>query len=162
MSRKKMITIALCAILALGLIGFGVYAAVGYGTADDPLITKSYLDDVLAPQLEAEFQKELEAALEDIDVGGDSGKSEDFIVLTLTKGQTVVCGVGCEVMLRIGSAVAVGDDYPVLVDTTSGESIADGTELAANHLYMVTIVENGFKATADTTKVLIKGEYTVK
>lgn len=160
MSRKKIIVIALCAVLAIGLVSFGVYAATSYGTQDDPLITKSYLDSVLAPQIEEQVQAEIEAALEKIESEPVTG-GDDFTVLTLTTGQTVTCGVGCEVMLRIGSATAVGDDYPVLVDTTSGESVANGANMTANHLYMVTIIENGFKATSETTKVLIKGDYTV-
>lgn len=157
MSRKKLLITILCIALGVAALSAAVYAAVSYGSSDDPLITKSYLDEVLQPQLEAQFQAELDAALEDV----ENGSSGDFKVLTLTTGQTVTCGVGCEVMLRIGSATAVGSDYPVLVDTTSGESVAGGTAMKANHLYMVTIVNNGFKATSGTTKVLIKGDYTV-
>ena len=112
---------------------------------------------MLQPQLEAEFQAELDAALENV----ESGSSGDFIVITLSSGQSVRCGVGCEVMLRIGSATAKGADYPVLVDTTTGESIPNGNAMKANHLYMVTIDGNGFTATAGTTKLLIKGDYPV-
>ena len=85
----------------------------------------------------------------------------DFAVISLTKGQTVSCGVGCEVMLRIGSAEALGADYPVLVDSTNGDSVSNGSALKSNHLYLVTIAGNGFKATAGTTKLLIRGNYTV-
>lgn len=157
MSRKKLMITILCIVLGIAALSAAVYAAVSYGSSEDPLITKSYLDEVLQPQLEADFQAEIDAALAEV----ENGSSGDFKVLTLTTGQTVTCGVGCEVMLRIGSATAVGPDYPVLVDTTSGESVASGAEMKANHLYMVTIVNNGFKAGSATTKVLIKGDYTV-
>jgi len=156
MSKKKIYIILLCLVLVFALSA-AVYAAVSYGSKDDPLITKSYLDKVLQPQLEAEFRTELDTAISNIE-GQQSG---DFVVITLKSGQSVTCGVGCEVMLRIGSAVASGADYPVLVDTTKGESVASGTAMTANHLYMVTIAGNGFKATAGTTKLLIKGDYTV-
>ncbi len=157
MSRKKLLIVILCVALASAALAILVYAAVGYGTQDDPLITKSYLDEVLEPRLEADFKAELDAALAE----ADTGSGEDFKVITLSAGQTVVCDVGCEVMLRIGSASAAGADFPVLVDTTSGESVSNGSAMKANHLYMVTIKGNGFVAGAATTKLLIKGSYTV-
>lgn len=157
MSRKKIIIVTLCIVLGMAALSAAVYAAVSYGTEDDPLITQSYLDEVLQPRLEEDFQAELDAAIERV----EAVNSGDFVVITLSKGQTVTCSVGCEVMLRIGSAVAKGVDYPVLVDTTKGESVASGTDMVTNHLYMVTIAGNGFKATADNTKLLIKGVYVI-
>ena len=157
MRKKKTAILIICLVLAAALLSAAVYAAVSYGSQDDPLITKSYLDEVLQPQLEKEFEAELDAALENVEI--ESGS--DFVVITLSSGQSVRCGVGCEVMLRIGSAKAQGADYPVLVDTTTGESVASGTAMKTNHLYMVTIDGNGFTATAATTKLLIKGDYTI-
>ena len=157
MSRKKLFTIAICVLVAVAALSAAVYAAVSYGSQDDPLISKSYLDEVLAPKLEADFQAELDAAMANI----EKQESSDFAVISLTKGQTVSCGVGCEVMLRIGSAEALGADYPVLVDSTNGDSVSNGSALKSNHLYLVTIAGNGFKATAGTTKLLIRGNYTV-
>lgn len=162
MGKRKIIIAALCLAAGLAALSAAVYAAVSYGSQDDPLITKSYLDKVLRPQLEEEFRAELDAALEDAAGGETGGGGGDYVVISLKSGQTVSCGVGCEVMLRIGSASAQGADYPVLVDTTTGESVADGSAMKANHLYMVTIAGNGFRATAATTKLLIRGEYTVK
>lgn len=157
MSKRKMIITLVCVVLGIAALSAAVYAAVSYGSKDDPLISKSYLDSVVKPQLEADFEAELEAAIADM----EAESSGDFVVITLKNGQSVTCDVGCEVMLRIGSASAVGPDYPVLVDTTSGESAASGTAMKTNHLYMVTIRGNGFKATADNTKLLIKGDYTI-
>ena len=153
--NTKRARIIVCAVLALcAIAGITVYAAYSYGTKDDPLITKSYLDEVLTPELMAEFNAQLGAA------DGDTGAA--FEVVTLSKGQTLSCQVGCEIMLRIGTASASGPDSPVLVDTTSGTTLEDGGALVKNHLYMVTIVNNGLTASADATKVLISGSYTVK
>lgn len=156
--NKRKIVIALCCVaIALAALSAAVYAAVSYGSREDPLITKSYLDEVLQPQLEAEFQAMVDTSMEKVEIES----SGDFTVISLTTGQSVTCGVGCEVMLRIGTASASGPDYPVLVDTTKGESVASGTALTPNHLYMVTINGNGFKAASGTTKLLIKGDYTI-
>lgn len=153
--KKRFLICALAAVLLLG--GAGVYAASSYGSQSDPLITRSYLEQVLTPDIEELVREELDAALVDYEMSA----GDEFIVLTLTQGQKLTCGVGCEIMLRIGTAKATGADYPVLVDTTNGESVASGTALTANHLYMITIKGNGITATASTVKVLIKGEYTV-
>ena len=156
MSKKRIIIIILCAVLALAL-GFSVFAATSYGSEDDPLITKSYLTKILLPQLQEDFQEELDAAVAEIERDG----SGEFTVITLSKGQTVKCGVGCEVMLRIGSAEAMGDSAPAMVNTTTAESIFKGYKLEVNNLYLVTIEGNGFKATSDNTKLLIKGDYKI-
>ncbi len=153
--RTRKTKIIVCTLLVLcAIAGITVYAAYNYGTKDDPLVTKSYLDKVLTPELMAEFEAQLNAA------GSDTGAA--FKVLTLSKGQTVTCQVGCEVMLRIGTAAASGADSPVMVDTTSGTTLENGGALVKNHLYMVTIAGNGFTASADATKVLVSGSYTVK
>lgn len=156
MSKKKFVIILLCTLLAGVLLGVGVYAAISYGTQEDPLITKSYVDTVLVPQLEQQFRDELEAAMPD-----SPENSGDFTVLTLSTGDSVICGVGCELILRVGSAMATGSSSPAMVDTTSGSSFNAGTYLMANHLCVVTIEGNGFIATSDVTKVLIKGEYSL-
>lgn len=147
--------IIICALLAFcAVAGITAYAVYNYGTKDDPLVTKSYLDEVLTPELMAEFKAQLDAHEAQPDDG-------TFKVVTLSKGQKITCKVGCEIMLRIGAASASGPDSPVLVDTTSGTTLENGGALVKNHLYMATIVNNGFTATADNTKVLVSGEYTV-
>lgn len=95
--------------------------------------------------------------------GGDSqgGGSASFQVVTLSMGQTLTGEVGCEVMLRIGTAVCVTDYAPGLIDTTDGTTLNDGGDLQTNHLYMVTIPTRGVTATADVVKVLARGSYTV-
>ena len=79
----------------------------------------------------------------------------------LNEGQTLTGGVGCEVMLRVGSAVCVSPSDPGLVDETTASTLANGGALAQNHLYMMTIEGRGVRATAGTVKVLARGSYTV-
>ena len=81
--------------------------------------------------------------------------------MTLNEGQTLTGGVGCEVMLRVGSAVCVSPSDPGLIDETTGSTLADGASLVQNHLYMMTIEGRGVRASSATTKVLARGSYTV-
>ncbi len=84
-----------------------------------------------------------------------------FTVVTLSQGQTLYGSIGCEIMLRVGTAECVADSVPGLVDGTSGGTLNGGKALEQNHLYMATIENRGVRATAATVKVLVRGGYTI-
>ena len=94
--------------------------------------------------------------------GGAGGMSGvEFAVVTLSKGQVLTGDIGCEVMLRVGTASCVSPSNPGLIDETTAASLNNGGALAANHLYMMTIEGRGVKAGSDTTKLLVRGSYTI-
>ena len=64
-------------------------------------------------------------------------------------------------MLRVGSASCASPSSPGLIDSTDGSTLEGGRALVKNHLYLVTIKDNGIQATANNTKVLIRGTYTI-
>ncbi len=155
MKNRKLITILSIALAVVIIAGVSAYAATSFGTSSDPLITLSYLEKTLTPQLLEQFGDELETAL------SSSGGTSTYTVVTLAKGQTLTGAVGCEIMLRIGTASVSASDSPGLVDTTDASSLNNGSALKTNHLYMVTIGGNGIKATAATVKVIVRGSYTI-
>jgi hypothetical protein len=177
MKLKKKIIIALGVIVAVAFIsGVSILAATTLGTQSDPLVTLSYLTNKLKPQImsevsanitaaEASLQPSLDAQLNqfkaDIDskIGGSSAQSAGFTVVSLSSGQTLSCGIGTELLLRVGTATAVGG-APALVDSTAGVTLSDGGTLVANHMYMVSIQGNGLKATA-SVKILVRGTYVI-
>lgn len=69
--------------------------------------------------------------------------------------------IGCEVMLRIGTAVCVTPSAPGLIDETTAGTLNNGGALVQNHLYMMTIENRAVRATAATTKLLVRGSYTI-
>lgn len=170
MNTRGRIATGLSLVLALVLgIGIGSYAAGGYGSASDPLITLSYLEDKLTPEILEQVEDMLDERQNDMVkefnklLSGQGAVSSDgYSVVTLNNGQTIVGEVGCEVMLRIGSAVCSAQYSPGLIDTSAGSSINNGAALTANHMYMVTIAGNGVTATASGVKVLVRGGYTIK
>lgn len=170
--KRKITVAALLVALVLTTAGVTALAVGTYGSRTDPLVTLSYINETVIPALTEQFEATVEekaAALSQefqsrlAEKGGSSaGEEEHFRVVTLSRGQTLRCAVGTELMLRVGTATAAGPDAPRLVDETTGEDIsAAGTELVKNHMYLVTIVDNGLSATAATTKVLVRGTYTV-
>ena len=178
MKLKNKLLITLAVVVAVAFIsGISILAATTFGTTNDPLVTLSYLTQKLKPQIMAEVSAEISAAQAtqqpaldakvnefkatiDAKLGGTTAESAGFTLVTLSKNQTVSCAVGTELLLRIGTATATGS-APALVDSTTGSSLSSGSALTANHMYMATIQGNGFKATANTVKVLIRGTYTV-
>ena len=142
----------------------GVSLAVEPGSATDPLVTLSYLNDVFLGQIMTKVDQKITARNSQLlqQSGGAGGMSGvEFAVVTLSKGQVLTGDIGCEVMLRVGSATCVAASTPGLVDETSGSTLSGGGALAANHLYMMTVENRGVKAGADTLKMMERGTYTI-
>ncbi|MDR3277594.1 MAG: hypothetical protein LBT12_02380 [Oscillospiraceae bacterium] len=176
-STKVLISVAVVLVLAVTVYSVTMLAA-NSGTQTDPLVTLSYLTDKFKPQLIAEIKEEIAKAGEDVSkkldeklanlpastptppVSAPSDGADAFSVITLSNNQTVKCAVGTELLLRVGTATAAGAS-PGLVDSTTGGTLAAGGALETNHMYLVTIENNGFTAAAATVKVLIRGVYAV-
>mgnify|MGYP004508862171 FL=1 len=161
-----------------------VAATGGAGTSSDPIVTLSYLNEKFLPQVlsdvdkkTASREKELSRKLTEqvksetkafeqkygaLTGGAAAGTAQSFTLVTLSKGQILYMGVGCEAMLRTGSGVCVASGSPGLVDETGGKTIAGGEALAKNHLYMATVDSHGVQAGANDTKLLVRGGYSVQ
>ena len=165
MKNKRVVTILAFVLVAVVFAAVGAYAASTLGTQNDPLVTLSYLNERLYPDLldkiTSEADRAAEKVLQEMNNGGGSG-TETYAVVTLSNGQKLVGEVGCEILLRIGTASVSAVDNPGLVDLTDAKSLNDGAKLTANHLYMVTIAGGGIKATANTVKVVVRGGYTIQ
>ena len=132
---KKALTITVAVIAALTLIvGVTALAATNYGTADDPLVTLSYLNDVLRPELDAKFDSmldeksdelkdELDAAVKELEEkytnSSAGGTMSTYSVVTIENGQKLTGAVGTEIMIRVGSAKVSAPASPGLIDTTT-------------------------------------------
>ncbi|MCL2046468.1 MAG: hypothetical protein FWG88_08805 [Oscillospiraceae bacterium] len=175
MKSKLSSSIALIAAIIL-VYGVTMLATAAPGTQDNPFITMNYLENIFLTQIIDELKQtekeltevfdakitELESKLAEsqggtIELPSDTDK---FTVVTLSSGQSLTCSVGAEIMLRIGSASAVGN-APALVNYTSGNTLSEGEPLVVNNMYLVTIESNGIKATAETVRVLIRGTYSI-
>lgn len=135
------------------------------GGSDDPLVTLSYLNDTFLGEILNKVDEKIAARNSQIvqQLGGTMGSSTSstFTVVTLTSGQVLTGEIGCEVMLRVGAAVCVATSSPGLIDETTAGTLNNGGALAQNHLYMMTIEGRGVKATAATTKLLVRGSYSI-
>lgn len=186
-NRHTALTRLLTLLLAsLTVLSITAVAAGTAGSQGDPLVTLSYLNEVFLPELLGKVDEQLagrsEALADELSAqmerdvarleekygaptsaeGAPAGTVDSFTVVTLTSGQTLYGEIGCEVLLRVGTATVVSPSSPGLIDLTSATTLDSGKALTKNHLYMMTIDERGVKATAATTKVLVRGTYEVK
>lgn len=162
--------------LAAVCLGAGAALAAS-GDQNDPLVTLSYLNQTAIPQIVKQVedstairQKELEQSFssqveqykrEAAQGGSGSSSAASYTLVTMTSGQVMTLDVGCELLLRVGSASVKSEDNPALIDLSAGGTVNSGTSLTKNHLYMATISDRTVTATAGTVKLLVRGGYTV-
>ncbi len=156
MKLTKSIKIGIAAgAIAVLTVSFPVVA--NPGTESDPLISKSYIDDVLIPQFEEYVQKEVKKA-----GSKDSSSNNGFELVELDKGDRLICENGTELMLRMGTAKIIATEKGGIADATYGADLPDGTEMPSNHLLIVPVNDGrGIKATSDVI-VMVKGGYKIK
>lgn len=203
MKKRKLSIWLLCGMVAVLMVA-GLYAiAVEYGSQNDPLVTLSYIDQVLLPEAKAEIDRQVTQALNEYDrsleeqagqirdyvdrqlqayaqgavdpqlveqiaqtvvaeLGGAtfSGGSVQWSVIQVEAGKTITCGVGCQAILRTGAAVCVASGSPGLLDVSDAETLENGGNLIANHMYTVTVQGRGIRVTQNAA-LLISGDYSI-
>ena len=163
--KKHKLRIAVCIMLVGTVLAAFVAIAAEVGSQGDPLVTLSYLNEIFLEEVLDRVDDKIEERNRDIakELGSQTGSAggDSFTVVTLANGQTLTGDIGCEVMLRVGKAVCVAPSAPGLIDETTAGTLAGGGALAQNHLYMMTVEGRGVLATADTTKLLVRGSYTI-
>lgn len=151
-------------VLVFAALSITAFAA-DPGSEGDPLVTLSYLKETFYHSIMKEVDEKIDERNTQIAAKvtgtGSSGAVDTFAVVTLTDGQILTGDIGCEVMLRVGSAVCIAPSDPGLIDETDASVLNSSGSLVKNHLYMMTIEDRGVKATAATTKLLVRGSYTI-
>jgi len=176
MKKRFIIGIVVLAVVTM-ISGISILAFATPGTQEDPFITLSYLTSVFRPRvmadvstLEQELTEKFETPIAELEqqiqasLSGSApaapSQADRFTVVTLRMNQSLTCSVGTEIMLRIGTATGVGS-APALVTYTTGETLAAGSSLVANYMYLVTIEGNGIRASSDNVRVVVRGDYTI-
>ncbi len=158
---KNRWALRLAALTLVSCLAMSGVSGGGARIATDPLVTLSYLNDVFLGQIMTKVDQKITARNSQLlqQSGARAGMSGvEFAVGTLSKGQVLTGDIGCEVMLRVGTALLCVALNPGLIDETTAASLNNGGALAANHLYMMTIEGRGVKAGSDTTKAAGAGQ----
>lgn len=151
------------AILAVGIIAGVVIgnaftvgtSSVTPGTVNDPVVTKSYVDEQIA-----------KIGGSGVSEGGSSSGSQATLeVVTVPVGKTLMVNAGSEVVVRGGKAIAYSSDTNGISDVTAGVDIKKGSSVPANHLIWFPREGRGIQAADDSKTsltVLVKGTYELK
>lgn len=178
MKKTNRITIGFGALVLVCVIAVaGVSASATGGDQTDPLVTLSYLTQVVKPELmqkvdeqvaanETALTEKLNAAINEYSAkmeqvltqGG--GNSSSYIVVPLSAGQILVPEAGSEVLLCSGAANVTSDSAGGLMNTTEGTGLDKAGALKANNLYVVPLEGTGIATSADSV-FLVRGGYIV-
>ncbi len=145
---KKKWLIGMAAVMVF-VLAAAIAIAANPGTEADPLISKSYIETVLKPELYAYIEQEA---------------NQGFTVVNVDAGKTVVCEAGTELILRMGQATVIGSDRGGLADVTQGVDLADKTAVPSNHMLIVPLDDGrGVRIDKTTDAILmIKGGYRIQ
>ena len=149
---KKWHVIVLLLAVAVLAGGLGAYAAGTAGTQGDPLISMSYLDDVLAPSIRSAYPSRIESEARELEESVQNSLADAagaFEAVSLAEGEGTPCPAGTQLLFRSGTAAATA----ALTDLTTGETLAAGSALASNHLYLAT---DDCELIASTASALMK------
>lgn len=174
MNKKFMLGLVAVPVLAL-TISFNSYAS---GTANDPLISKSYFDEIvkgLQTKINAlELKVDNMQNVNVIDNGNSNNSNNNsnssnidmsefrYAPVKATRGQSILGGEGCEIILRAGECVAKSTENGV-VNATTGAELYNGTNILANNVIIVPRNDGrGVTVTSDEAWFIVKGTYTIK
>lgn len=127
----------------------GVGAPGVPGSSDDPVVTKSYVDQKIQQAL-----------------GAGAGGSK-LVVAELKPGKTIYGFEGTEFIVRTGKVVSVpGVNGDGLTDITAGADLKAGVSVAPNHLLLIARsdsrglrLEPGYKGTAH---IMVRGKFEIR
>ena len=147
-SFMKKISITVVSLLLLSICLPGM--AADPGSNEDPLVTLSYINDVLMPQVKSYVDSKTTTS-------GDG-----FKIVNLNAGQTVIAQASTEMILRMGSAQIVATAKGGVADVTHGIDLQNGAVMPANHLLIVPLDDGRGAQMLSDGIIMIKGSYTVK
>lgn len=188
MSRymKHLMTAVIAVSLILSL-PFALSAASNAGTADDPLVTLSYINQTLKPeitqqihdQVYAELYKEIWTTFSEdlkteilasvgVSTEGTPTAKANYEVVMLEGGQMLNATGACEIILSSGSAlcyvtspenIAAGVG---LRDCTVGAEITNGNDVPLCHYVIIARGDGrGALVTSDIAYFMVRGAYEI-
>lgn len=164
MSKKKQI-IALAIVIVIILSTTAIVVS-GYDSASDPLVSLSYITDVLKPEIKGEISKSVNGVSSEVtslknevsdlkkEIEGLKSQISDlskqvndlnedvlnaqYQILELHQGDVVYVTTSADVVLRSGSAVVISPfDSQGLNDYSVGTELFDGDRVIINHYLLI-------------------------
>lgn len=152
---KHKIIIGFEILLASLVLTTGIVFANQAGGADDPLVTKSYVDDKINKALEKLNSNPQEGS--NVNINAIS-----YTPVMVTVGQTIYGKEGTEIILRSGKGTAVVPTREGIANITTGQDLKNDAFVGRNHLLIIPRDDGrGIKVT-ENAWFLVKGDYSIK
>ncbi|WP_151733744.1 hypothetical protein [Paenibacillus tengchongensis] len=143
------------------------------GTADDPVVTKSYVDQQIQKALQggvAATQAPSATATPaptkaPAATAAPEQASDAVAIVDVKPGQTLIAGAGAEFIVRAGKAIVYSQDANGVADLTAGVDLLNGQAAASNHLLSFPREGRGIQVQDGQTLglvVMVRGTYTLK
>ena len=147
------------ALITAVIAATAVFAIASPGGEDDPLITLSYINDKVIPQLKEYIDEKLSSQPQ----GGTTVNqtSAGFTLVNVKANCKIIGAEGTEFVLRMGSGTIVATANGGVADLTGGVDLADGSDIPSNHNLLSPKNDSRGLHMATDGIVLIKGTYTV-
>lgn len=172
MKLTKRIKIALVALAVSASIAAASIILAQDFTTEDPLISKSYIDEVLLPQITELIEgkiAEIKSAFEQSKPSEEvpvATASSTYEVITMQNGQKLVAKEGSiELILRPGGTATIYSEIEGngLADLTSGNELLSGAEAPINACLLVPRADGrGIVCTSEVAYVMVRGQYEIK
>ncbi|MCU6708459.1 hypothetical protein M6D81_06990 [Paenibacillus sp. J5C_2022] len=135
------------------------------GSAEDPVVTKSYVDEQIAKLKGSSSNGGNSNSSNNTSTNDGTTASVKLEVVKVPVGQILMADAGTEVVVRVGDAVAYSSDTNGISDVTEGKDIKSGSPVPKNHLIWFPREGRGIQAAEgykEPLTVLVKGPYTLK
>jgi hypothetical protein len=149
--------------LIIGTLSTGAAAPAEPGSDEDPVVTRSYVEQVKQEILQQiKSQPGTQTSTPAPSTGGQGAK---LIVEKVPEGKTIIGYAGTEFIVRTGKVVAhtpAGEGYG-LPDLTEGTNILRSETVPANHHLLLPRDDGrGLKVVKGPADIMIKGEYVIR
>lgn len=134
MKNKRLIGLIVVVMLCVAAT---CIAYANAGSQDDPIVTLSYINDVLKAEM-------------------------TFKVVEVPAGKTIIGDAGAEMVLRMGKGTIVATQKGGVADLTAGNDLANGSQIPPNHHLLVPVDDGRGLSVESDSLVMVKGGYTIK
>jgi len=137
------------------------------GSADDPVVTKSYVDQAIQQALNGGGGSGNSGSSSDSSsgTGSSNGSSEAIEIVEVKPGKILYAYAGTEFIVRSGKAVVYSADANGVADLTDGKDIGNGGTVVNNHLLSFPREGRGIQVQSGDTHnliVMVRGGYEMK
>ncbi|MFD1179568.1 hypothetical protein ACFQ3W_25170 [Paenibacillus puldeungensis] len=136
------------------------------GTADDPVVTKSYVDQAIKQAINGGAAPSAPITPSKGEGTASSGSaSEGVKIVEVKPGKILIASAGTEFIVRAGKAVIYSADSNGVADLTDGKDISNGGAVVNNHLLSFPKEGRGIQVQEGDTHnltVMVRGGYQIK